>query len=79
MGISSQNTLLNNYLTVRPILTNNIPSYSTQQAEDILGEKQGSFRKTSHLNNFLTVQPIFNSNITIDSAGQVNMSSYRET
>ena len=80
MGISSQNTLLNNSSLVQPILTCNIPINSARQAKTygniknspnfILGEQWGNFQKNTTLNNFLTVQPIFASNIPIDTAEQ---------
>jgi hypothetical protein len=79
-GISSQNTLLNNFSSVQPILTCNTPMDSAQIAKTrgiiktfanpFLEEQSGNFQKSSPLNNFSTVQPIFTSNIPIDSAKQ---------
>jgi hypothetical protein len=79
-GISSQNTLLNNFSPVQPILTCKTPVESAQLAETrgvikiianpLLGEQSGNFQKSCPLNNFSTVRPIFTCNMLIDSAKQ---------
>jgi hypothetical protein len=61
MGISRQNTLLNNFSPVHPIFTCNTPMDSAQLAEfrgiskifanPLLGEQWGNFQKSSPLNN----------------------------
>jgi hypothetical protein len=72
-GISNQNTLLNNFSHVQPILTRNTPTYSAQLAEargslqnfckPLLKGAIGEFQKSSPLNNFWNVRRIFTSNI----------------
>ena len=79
-----KNNPYNNFLTVRPIFTINIPIASSRQAEEygnikkvsnfILGEHPGIFMKNTSNNNFLTVQLIYTMNIPIGSAQQVENS-----
>jgi hypothetical protein len=73
-----KSTPINNLLTIQPILTNNIPINSAQQAEDnenikkaknliFLGSNLGVFEKFTPKNNSLIVQKIFKSNISMNS------------
>jgi hypothetical protein len=79
-GISRQNTLLNNFLPVQPILTckytngfsstSGNPGIHPKFLEPLFRVTIREFPKKFPLNNFSTVQPIFTSNILIDSAKQ---------
>ena len=79
-----KNNPYNNFLTVRPIFTINIPIASSRQAEEygnikkvsnfILGEHPGIFMKNTSNSNFLTVLLIYTMNIPIGSAQQVENS-----
>jgi hypothetical protein len=80
MGISSQNTLRNNFSPAQPILTCNTPIDSAQVAKSqeniknfpnfILGEQPRNFQEEYPLNNFSTVRPIHTNSILIDESLQ---------